>query len=356
MLQTFGRLHERQSEITAHVERLVSVDQPSYPSPEQAQQLQPFVPLQQGVLRDLVAERDQSNGEALARLDSDDDDAGLSASVQQARRVLGGALTDLESGSLKKAARSQEQASAALAEVLAGLKSHDWAAKLGLTTIALIILWQSLAPKKLRFIPGPLLAVVFITVLAWAGSLPVLYVEAPDRLIDGLTLPALHVLSDAPLKDLFAASLFMAVIASAETLLCATALDRMHNGPRAQYDRELAAQGLGNIICGAVGALPMTGVIVRSATKVQAGAHSRLSAILHGLWLLIFVIALGFLLRMIPTAALAGILVYTGFKLIDFKGFFALWNTSKSEAAILLITVLVIVAEDLLLGVVTGIV
>src|SRR5262245_40262418 len=243
MLQTFGRLHERQSEITAHVERLVSVDQPSDPSPEQAQQLQPFVPLQQGVLRDLVAARDQSNGEALARLDSGDDDAGLSASVQQARRVLGGALTDLESGSLKKAARSQEQASAALAEVLAGLKSHDWAAKLGLTTIALIILWQSLAPKKLRFIPGPLLAVVLITVLAWAGSLPVLYVEAPDRLIDGLTLPALHVLSDAPLKELVAASLFMAVIASAETLLCATAVDRMHNGPRAQYDRELAAQG-----------------------------------------------------------------------------------------------------------------
>jgi len=102
--------------------------------------------------------------------------------------------------------------------------------------------------------------------------------------------------------------------------------------------------------------LPMTGVIVRSAANVQAGAKSRLSAILHGLWLLIFVVALGFLLRQIPTAALAGILVYTGFKLIDFKGFFHLWNYSKSEAAIFLVTLGVIVAEDLLMGVVTGVV
>jgi MFS superfamily sulfate permease-like transporter len=100
----------------------------------------------------------------------------------------------------------------------------------------------------------------------------------------------------------------------------------------------------------------MTGVIVRSAANVQAGGKTRLSAILHGLWLLIFVVALGFLLRMIPTAALAGILVYTGFKLIDFKGLWYLWKTSRSEAAILIITVVVIVVEDLLVGVITGVV
>lgn len=355
LLQTFGLLHERQAEISAHVGRLVSPGQNEDPSPEQLEQLKPFVPLQQAINADLRAAREKADLASLARLGGESGHD-LPGSMQQARRSLAGAIADLETGSIVKAANSQQQAASALAEVLAGLKNHDWAAKVGLTSIAIIILWQSLSPRRLRFIPGPLLAVVFVTVLAWAGSLPVLYVEVPDRLIDGLTFPALHVLNDVPLKELFVASLFMAVIASAESLLCAGAVDRMQNGPRTQYDRELAAQGLGNIICGAVGALPMTGVIVRSATNVQAGGKTRLSAILHGLWLLIFVVALGFLLRMIPTAALAGILVYTGFKLIDFKGLWHLWQTSRSEAAILVITVVVIVVEDLLVGVITGVV
>jgi MFS superfamily sulfate permease-like transporter len=97
-------------------------------------------------------------------------------------------------------------------------------------------------------------------------------------------------------------------------------------------------------------------VIVRSAANVQAGAQTRLAAILHGVWLLIFVVALGFILRMIPTAALAGILVYTGFKLIDFKGFANLCAYNREEAAIMLVTVIVIVVQDLLVGVATGIV
>ena len=118
----------------------------------------------------------------------------------------------------------------------------------------------------------------------------------------------------------------------------------------------LWAQGVGNMLCGALGALPMTGVIVRSAANVQAGGKSRLSAILHGMWLLIFVVALGFALRMIPICCLAGILVYTGFKLIDFKGFWHLWKYSRSEAAIFLVTLVVIVVEDLLLGVITGVI
>jgi MFS superfamily sulfate permease-like transporter len=355
LLQTFGHLHERQAEIAAHVGRLVSPGQSEDPSPEQSEQLKPFVPLQHAVIAEMQAARQKADLALLERLGSQTNPE-LPAAMRQARRSLEGAAADLESGSMVKATNSQQQAASALAEVLADLKNHDWAAKVGLASIAIIILWQALSPRRLRFIPGPLLAVVLVTVLAWAGSLPVLYVEVPDRLIDGLTLPALHVLNDVPLKELLAASLFMAIIASAETLLCAGAVDRMQNGPRTQYDRELAAQGLGNIICGAVGALPMTGVIVRSAANVQAGGKTRLSAILHGLWLLIFVVALGFLLRMIPTAALAGILVYTGFKLIDFKGLWHLWKTSRSEAAILLITVVVIVVEDLLVGVITGVV
>ena len=100
----------------------------------------------------------------------------------------------------------------------------------------------------------------------------------------------------------------------------------------------------------------MTGVIVRSAANVQAGGKTRLSAILHGVWLLLFSVALVPVLRMIPTAALAGILVYTGFRLIDLKGLIHLWKENRIEAGIFLITMVVIVAEDLLTGVLTGIV
>jgi MFS superfamily sulfate permease-like transporter len=130
----------------------------------------------------------------------------------------------------------------------------------------------------------------------------------------------------------------------------------MHRGPRTRYDRELSAQGVGNIVCGCLGVLPMTGVIVRSAANVQAGGKTRMSSVLHGLWLLLFSVVLAPILRLIPTAALAGILVFTGFRLIDFKGFFHLWRENRVEAAIFLITMVVIVVDDLLTGVVTGIV
>jgi MFS superfamily sulfate permease-like transporter len=130
----------------------------------------------------------------------------------------------------------------------------------------------------------------------------------------------------------------------------------MHNGPRTRYDRELSAQGIGNMLCGLVGGLPMTGVIVRSAANVQAGGKTRLSAILHGVWLLLFVLALGSVLRMIPISALAGILVYTGFRLIDIKGFMKLWKESRSEAFIFFVTMTVIVVDHLLTGVVVGVI
>jgi MFS superfamily sulfate permease-like transporter len=152
------------------------------------------------------------------------------------------------------------------------------------------------------------------------------------------------------------AALAFAVIASAETLLCAVAVDTMHTGPRTRFDRELVAQGVGNMTCGALGALPMTGVIVRSAANVEAGARTRLSAILHGVWLLLFVALLPDLLSRIPASALAAILVYTGWKLVSPGGVWKLWKTSKSEALIFVATAATIVAADLLAGVALGVV
>jgi MFS superfamily sulfate permease-like transporter len=354
-LQLFGQLHERQGEVESHVGRLITRHGTEKQHAWEKDHLADFLPQQQKLVEDLHAARQrvvespvyQANGKRAEALD-----AALGRSI----RSLEMAQVDLKQRRLEEVPTSQAKASQSLAAVLGSLKSHDWAAKIGLLSILVILMWQTLTPKSWRLIPGPLLAVLLCTGVAYALSLPVLYVEVPDNLIDGLTFPSLNVFQDVAPRDLAIAAIMIAVVASAETLLCASAVDRMHSGPRTQYDKELWAQGVGNMLCGALGALPMTGVIVRSAANVQAGGKSRLSSILHGLWLLVFVVALGFVLRMIPIACLAGILVYTGFKLIDFKGFWHLWKYSRSEAAIFLITLVVIVVEDLLLGVITGVI
>jgi MFS superfamily sulfate permease-like transporter len=235
--------------------------------------------------------------------------------------------------------------------------SHDDAARIGLLTIGLIVLWRPLVPKFLKIVPASLVAVLAATAATVGLELPINQVQIPDSLADAIQFPTVSLLEQLPAwPTLLGAAASLAFIASAETLLCATAVDQLHKGPRTRYDRELAAQGVGNMICGLLGALPMTGVIVRSATNVEAGATSRLSSILHGAWLLLFVVLLPFVLRMIPTAALAAILVYTGYKLVNVKAIRKLWSYGKSEVAIYAATVAVIVGKDLLSGVVTGVV
>lgn len=234
--------------------------------------------------------------------------------------------------------------------------SHDDAARIGILSIALIVLWGPLAPKRLKFIPAPLLAVTVATLATVFLELPIKQVQLPDNLADAISMPSLAVFEHLPATSvLLTAAVSLAFIASAETLLCATAVDQMHRGPRTRYDRELAAQGVGNMICGFLGALPMTGVIVRSAANVEAGARGRASAILHGLWLLFFVCLLPFVLRLIPTACLAAILVYTGYKLVSIKAINSLRQYGKSEVAIYACTLLTIIFADLLTGVLVGV-
>ncbi len=355
LLQAFGTLHERQDEIERGLERIVTRHGSEELHKWEQDHLADFVPAQRAVLEDFRAGIAQVEASPVATADGPRA-RDLSDALATAERTLYAATADLETRRLSEVKHSQTDALAAVADVLANLKNHDWAAKVGLLSIAVIVLWRLVARGTLRLVPAPLLAVMITTLLAWTFALPVLYVEVPDDLIGGLTLLSWTVLEDVPIRELVVSGLIMAVIASAETLLCATAVDQMHSGPRTRYDRELAAQGLGNMLCGMVGALPMTGVIVRSAANVQAGGKTRLSAILHGAWLLLFVLAMTPLLRMIPIAALAGILVYTGFNLIDFRGFIRLWRENRAEAAIFLITFIVIVVEDLLVGVLTGVI
>ncbi|VTZ25093.1 SulP family inorganic anion transporter [Methylocella tundrae] len=195
----------------------------------------------------------------------------------------------------------------AIPEALLGAGAGDGliAGSLGLATIGLMLAWEKLRPAALRALPGALIAVVVIAGLA-------------------------------------------------ETLLSAAAVDRMHDGPRTQYDRELAAQGVGNAICGALGALPMTGVIVRSAANVQAGAKTRASAILHGAWILAFALLAPGLLRSIPVSCLAGILVYTGFKMLSPAHLRQLRAYGYGAMGVYAATAIAIVATDLLTGVLVG--
>jgi MFS superfamily sulfate permease-like transporter len=237
-----------------------------------------------------------------------------------------------------------------------GEKAHTEAAFVGLLTILALVAWKPLVPKKLSFIPGPLVAIVVATAVTAGMQLPILKVEMQGNLWEAVRFPTRETLLRVVEQPVLVGIVTVALIASAETLLCASAVDKLHRGPRTDYDRELTAQGVGNTCCGLVGALPMTGVIVRSAANVEAGGTSRASAILHGVWLLILVALAPGLLSLVPKAGLAAILVYTGFKLVNVKAIRSLWQTSRSEVLIYAATLSVIVARDLLVGVLVGVV
>lgn len=232
---------------------------------------------------------------------------------------------------------------------------HFQAACIGVLTILGLIAWKFLGPKKLKFLPPPLIGVVIATVLTVSFGLTIQHISMPDSLLDAIQIPTPTFFLEVWDWSLLVPALTLAVIASAETLLCATAVDQLHRGPRTNYDRELTAQGFGNFLCGLVGGLPMTGVIVRSAANIEAGAKTRLSAIFHGAWLLVFVCLVPFVLELIPTAALAAILVYTGYKLMNVQAVKRLWKYGKGEVAIYAATVIGIVATDLLKGVLLGV-
>ena len=156
----------------------------------------------------------------------------------------------LSKGSVQTAMQAQAEAVVALADVSDALKNHTLAAHIGILTIGIILLWQAFAPKQIKFIPAPLVAIVVAACGAAVLIMPVLYVEVPDSLWSEIHFPTWAMLTDAPWTALFQSALVIAVVASAETLLCATAVDQMHQGPRTRYDKELSAQGVGNMICG----------------------------------------------------------------------------------------------------------
>lgn len=241
------------------------------------------------------------------------------------------------------------------AAVAQAIPSLGWqAGLLGLSTMLVMYLWDKLRPVRLRFVPGALLGVGLTTAVSLLLALQVKRVEVPENLADAIDWLRPSDLLNLADPQLLIAAFAVAFIASAETLLSAAAVDRMHSGKRSDFDKELSAQGVGNMLCGLVGALPMTGVIVRSSANVQAGATTRLSAMFHGLWLLAFVLLLSSVLQSIPVASLAGVLVYTGIKLVDVKAFKALGRYGRMPMFTYAATALAIIFTDLLTGVLVG--
>ena len=149
----------------------------------------------------------------------------------------------------------------------------------------------------------------------------------------------------------------IAIVASLESLLCAEATDKL-DPQRRQTDlnQELRAQGIGNFISGMLGGLPVTQVIVRSSTNIQSGAQSRLASFVHGIFLIGSVIAIPFVLNLIPLASLAAILFVVGYKLAHPSKFKTMYSQGWTQFLPFIITIIAIIQTDLLIGIGIGLI
>jgi carbonic anhydrase len=229
------------------------------------------------------------------------------------------------------------------------IDAHGGATVVGLLTVGLLVLWGHL-PAVVRLVPGPLAAVLAVTVLTVVTGMSLDRVDVPDNL---LHLGFVPTMPDGDWAAFTITVITIALVASVEGLLSAVAVDKLHTGPRADLNRELVGQGAANIASGALGGLPVTGVIVRSSTNVTSGARTRLSAVLHAVWILLFVVLLAGVLRAIPLAALAGLLVYVGAKLVDLDHIRTVRR--HGDLLVYLVTLLGVLALDLMSGVLLGI-
>jgi len=226
--------------------------------------------------------------------------------------------------------------------------------------IMMLLLQQSFS-KKFRIVPAPLLVVIMgiiiNIVLARLSSVYSLkhtqLVNIPSNIFSAVSFPDFSKLFTR--TEIWKDGIVIGVLATLETLLCIEAIDKLDRHNRiTPVNRELIAQGIGNMTCGFLGAIPMTAVVVRGAANVDAGARTKLSAFTHGLFLLLAVLLVPFLLNLIPYASLAAILLMTGFNLTKPKLYRNMWSLGWKQFIPFIITILVILSTDLLIGVSIG--
>ena len=173
-----------------------------------------------------------------------------------------------------------------------------------------------------------------------------------DVIMESFAFPDFGALTNS---GVYIAALTIALVASLESLITLEAADRVDYDRRySSPNQELRAQGIGNILCGLLGALPISAVIIRTSTNVFSGAKTRLATMFHGIFLLVSLITAGSLLQYIPLACLAALLIVVGFKLIDFKVFKKIYNEGKDQFIPFIITILTIIFTNLLMGILVG--
>lgn len=230
------------------------------------------------------------------------------------------------------------------------LGAHKPGVILGLLVIAIMVAWRW-APAKAAAVPGPLVAIVAVTVVSVVFPFHVSRIALEGSLLDALQLPAIpHGNWGAVAIGVITVTL----ITSVQSLLTAVATDRMHSGPRSELDRELIGQGASNMVSGVIGGLPIAGVIVRTSANIKAGAKTRASTVLHGFWVMLFALPFAGLIELIPSAALAGLLIVIGIQLLQPAHIETAFKTG--DFAIYLVTIVAVVFLNLLHGVMIGLV
>ena len=237
-----------------------------------------------------------------------------------------------------------------------------------LISLAILISWDKLpALKKLKLIPGALVAVVVGVILneifTVSGSTLAIQKEhlvslpIPTSFEEFKNIIITPNFSSITNQKVWVVALTIAIVASIETLLCIEAADRMDFQKRYTTPNvELKAQGIGNMISSLLGGLPMTSVVVRTSANNNAGAKSKMAAIIHGVLLLISVLAIPSILNKIPLATLAAILLLVGYKLAKPATFLHFWHYGKYQFVPFIATLLAVVFTDLLKGVALGII
>lgn len=242
---------------------------------------------------------------------------------------------------------------------------HPGAACIGIASILLLAVWdQSKWLKKLP-LPGPLVAIVFGACLQqllkgygedWSlGPSHLIQVPVAESWSGFLGLFQMADFSQLFNPQVYRAGMVIALVASLETLLNVEAIDKIDPKQRTTPpNQELFAQGVGNVLCGLLGGIPVTSVVVRSTVNINAGGQSKLATISHGFYLLLCVALLPHYLNMIPISSTAAVLLITGWKLTSWRLWKQMWQEGYSQFLPFAITVVAIVFTDLLTGVVIG--
>jgi MFS superfamily sulfate permease-like transporter len=238
---------------------------------------------------------------------------------------------------------------------------------IGFISLSLMVGWEKAAKKNgfFQFIPGALVAVllgvvinlVFQNFFPWLAVIDEHLVTLPfeggiKEFFAGFTAPDW---SQYLNPKVLSTALVIAIVASIESLLSVEAADKLDESGRVTTkNRELFAQGVGNSLSGLIGGLPITAVIVRTSANASAGAKTNLSAILHGVWLVLCVVAIPQLLNMIPLSTLAAMLILVGYKLVKPELIKAMFNKGHNQFVPFVVTILAILFTDLLVGIFVG--